>query len=263
MTVVFPTPGSPVRKILADFILEQTQSELLTSETHGRFKSPMPEVAGVDDAGRGPIIGPLVIAGVILPTDRIRELVNMGVKDSKMLTPLTRTELEKRIKLVAKKISVREIQPRDIDEVVLHGTKLRKLNFLEARVMADVINDLHPSEVYVDASDVNEKRYGETILDFLSNDLKKIKIVSEHHADRTYPVVSAASILAKVHRDEVITQLHKKYGDFGSGYITDPKTMNFLRDYRLHHNKFPPIVRLSWKTTKEIENELAQSRLGT
>ena len=221
------------------------------------------EIAGVDDAGRGPIIGPLVIAGVILSTEQIPELVRLGVRDSKMLTSMTRTELAKRIKLITRKISIREIQPKEIDEVVFHGVKLRKLNFLEARVMAEVINDLRPSEVYVDASDVNEKRYGETILDFLSNDLKTIRIISEHHADRTYPIVSAASILAKVHRDEVITGLHEKYGDFGSGYITDPKTMSFLRNYRCHHDGFPPIVRLSWKTTKEIEDELAQSRLGT
>ena len=219
------------------------------------------DIAGVDDAGRGPVIGPLVIAGVLLPRERVRELVSMGVKDSKMLSPHTRTELEKRIRLLAKRVSVREIQPRDIDDVVLHGGKLKKLNFLEARVMADVINELRPSEVYVDASDVNEDRYGETVLDFLSSDLK-VKIVSEHHADRTYPVVSAASIVAKVHRDEVIRQLHDEYGDFGSGYVTDPKTMDFLRTYRRHHDSFPPIVRISWKTVREVEAELSQSRLG-
>jgi ribonuclease HII len=219
-------------------------------------------IAGVDDAGRGPIIGPLVIAGVLLPADHIRQLISMGVKDSKMLTPSTRTELAKRIKLIAKQVSVREIQPRDIDEVVLHGARLRKLNFMEAKVMAEVINELRPTEVYVDASDVNEKRYGENIREFLSNDLKKIRMVSEHHADRTYPAVAAASIIAKVHRDAAIAQLHQEYGDFGSGYITDPKTMKFLRSYRLEHDRFPPIVRISWKTAKEIENELAQSRLG-
>ena len=129
--------------------------------------------------------------------------------------------------------------------------------------MAEVINELHPPEVYVDASDVNEKRYGEDIRSFLTDDLKAIKIISEHHADRNYPQVSAASIIAKVHRDEVIDQLHAEYGDFGSGYITDQKTMNFLRTYRQCHNAYPPIVRLSWKTAKEIENELAQFRFRT
>ena len=214
--------------------------------------------AGVDDAGRGPIIGPLVIGGVALPRDRIRDLLNLGVKDSKLLTPNTRTQLAEGIRGLVSGIKLSEIQPREIDDVVLHGRKLRKLNFLEARVMAEVINELHPSEVYVDASDVNEKRYGDDIRSFLMDELKPIKIISEHHADRNYPQVSAASIIAKVHRDKVIDQLHVEYGDFGSGYITDPKTMKFLRSYRQSHDSYPPIVRLSWKTAKEIENEIAQ-----
>jgi ribonuclease HII len=222
----------------------------------------MDDTAGVDDAGRGPIIGPLVIGGVVLPRECIKDLLSMGVKDSKLLTPNTRTHLAERIRVLATRISLREIQPKEIDDVVLHGGKLRKLNYLEARVMAEVINELRPSEVYVDASDVNEKRYGEDVRSFLTNELKTIKIVSEHHADRNYPPVSAASIIAKVHRDLVIENLHAEYGDFGSGYITDPKTMRFLRDYRRLHDAYPPIVRLSWKTAKQIEDELIQSRLG-
>ena len=214
--------------------------------------------AGIDDAGRGPIIGPLVIGGVSLPRDRVRELLNLGVKDSKLLTPSTRTRLAERIRGLVSRMSLREIQPKEIDDVVLHGRKLRRLNFLEAKVMAEAINELRPSEVYVDASDVNEERYGNDIRGFLTDELKAIKIISEHHADRNYPQVSAASIIAKVHRDEVINRLHAEYGDFGSGYITDQRTMEFLRKYRRSHDAYPPIVRLSWKTAKEIENELAQ-----
>jgi len=216
--------------------------------------------AGIDDAGRGPIIGPLVIGGVALPRNRIRDLVDLGVKDSKLLTPNTRTRLAESIRGLVSRMCLREIQPKEIDDVVLHGRKLRKLNFLEAKVMADVINELRTAEVYVDASDVNEKRYGEDIRGFLNEDLKSIRIISEHHADRNYPQVSAASIIAKVHRDSVIHQLHAEYGDFGSGYITDQKTMDFLRRYRQSHDSYPPIVRLSWKTAKEIEDDLAQVR---
>jgi len=216
--------------------------------------------AGIDDAGRGPIIGPLVIGGVALPRDRIKDLIDLGVKDSKLLTPNTRTRLAESISGLVSRMCLREIQPKEIDDVVLHGRKLRKLNFLEAKVMADVINELRTAEVYVDASDVNEKRYGEDIRGFLNEDLKSITIISEHHADRNYPQVSAASIIAKVHRDSVIHQLHAEYGDFGSGYITDQRTMNFLRRYRQSHDSYPPIVRLSWKTAKEIEDGLAQVR---
>ena|SRR5208283_328056 len=219
-------------------------------------------IAGIDDAGRGPIIGPLVIAGVLIREDEKTKLANLGVKDSKMLTPESRTRLSAKIRAFTSTISVHEIQPKEIDDVVLHAEKLRKLNYLEAKVMAQVVKDLKPSKVYVDASDVNETRYGENIRGFLQEELKNIRIISEHHADRTYPIVSAASIIAKVTRDSVIANLHLHYGDFGSGYITDPKTIEFLKSWRRTHTEFPPIVRLSWKTIKQIEDEVAQSRLG-
>ena len=219
-------------------------------------------IAGVDDAGRGPIIGPLVVAGVLMGEDRDRELLAMGVKDSKLLTPEVRTQLAPKVRALATKVSAVEVQPKEIDEVVLHGGKLRKLNFLEAQLMAQVITELSPEEVYVDASDVNEQRYGETIREFLPAALRKIKVVSEHHADRTYPVVSAASIIAKVKRDEAVEALRREYGNFGSGYITDARTLNFLREWRRTHDEYPPIVRLSWKTIKEIEREFGQSILG-
>ena len=219
-------------------------------------------IAGIDDAGRGPIIGPLVIAGVLIREDEKTKLAKLGVKDSKMLTPESRTRLFAKIRAFTSTISVHKIEPEEIDDVVLRAEKLRKLNYLEAKVMAQVVKDLKPSKVYVDASDVNETRYGENIREFLPEELKNIKIVSEHHADRTYPIVSAASIIAKVTRDAVIANLHLQYGDFGSGYITDPKTIEFLKSWRRTHTEFPPIVRLSWKTIKQIEDEVAQSRLG-
>lgn len=219
------------------------------------------KVAGIDDAGRGPIIGPLIIAGVLVTDEQIDNLRTLGVKDSKLLTPARRTELAKEIRKIATKASLVDAQPKEIDEVVLHGGKLKKLNFLEAKMMAHVIDDLAPEEVYVDASDVNEERYGQWIAEFLQGDPTRIRIISKHHADRIYPVVSAASILAKVRRDEDIEALRREYGDFGSGYITDPRTLDFLRDWRRTHREYPPIVRLSWRTIKQIEQELGQSRL--
>ena len=137
------------------------------------------------------------------------------------------------------------------------------MNYLEARMMANVLTDLVPLEAYVDASDVNEARYGNDIREFLPETLKGIRIISEHHADRTFPVVSAASIIAKVRRDALVAELHDEYGDFGSGYITDPKTMSFLRRWRQTHPEYPPIVRMSWKTIRELESEIGQTRLGT
>jgi ribonuclease HII len=218
-------------------------------------------IGGVDDAGRGPVIGPLVLAGILMTEDRSQEFRALGVRDSKLLTPEARTALAPKIRHLASKVSTVEVQPKEIDEVVLHGGRLRRLNYLEAKAMAEVIQQLAPEKVYVDASDVNEARYGETIREFLSTDLRNITIISKHHADRTYPIVSAASIIAKVIRDSAVESLREEYGDFGSGYITDPKTVDFLREWRRTHREYPPCVRLSWKTIKDIEREIGQSRI--
>jgi len=229
----------------------------------GLFNTMAKLIAGVDDAGRGPIIGPLVIAGVLVPEEQQKELWELGVRDSKLLTPVTRTQLNAKIRATVVKFSLVEAQPKEIDDFVLHGGRLRRLNYLEARMMATVLSDLAPSEAYVDASDVNEARYGADIREFLPESLKGMRIVSEHHADRTFPVVSAASIIAKVRRDALVDELRDQYGDFGSGYITDPKTMSFLRSWRQTHSEYPPIVRMSWKTVRELEGEIGQTRLGT
>jgi ribonuclease HII len=220
-------------------------------------------IAGVDDAGRGPIIGPLVIAGVLIDEDRVRELVSIGVKDSKLLTPQSRSDLAEKIQRIASKISYDQLSPAEIDEVVLRGKRLQKLNFLEARSMAKVIADLKPKAVWVDASDVKPERYARQILDELPTSLKRTVLISEHKADRRYPIVSAASIMAKVRRDSEISKLWEDYGNFGSGYVTDPRTIRFLKEWRRTHPDYPPIVRRSWKTLKKIESDLAQTKLTT
>ncbi len=218
-------------------------------------------VAGLDDAGRGPIIGPLVIAAVLTDEEKVRELVKIGVKDSKLLTPEARSSLAEKIQRIATKVAYVEISPAEIDEVVLKGRRLQKLNFLEAKSMAKLIAELKPARVWVDASDVKPERYARQILDELPSSLKRIVLVSEHKADRKYPIVSAASIMAKVKRDAEISKLWEEYGNFGSGYVTDPNTIMFLKEWRQKHDYYPPIVRKSWKTLREIESDLTQTRL--
>ncbi|OLB46819.1 ribonuclease HII [archaeon 13_2_20CM_2_53_6] len=174
-------------------------------------------VCGVDDAGRGPVIGPLVIAGITIDEKKIDELRSLGVKDSKMLIAL-----------------------------------------LEAKVMAQVIEKLKPDVAYVDSSDTRTDRFKNNILDRLTF---TPRIVSEHKADINYAVVSAASIMAKVRRDTRIDELKRQYGEIGSGYAHDPATARFLRDYYSKHGDFPPIVRRSWKTLRNIVADLAQTSL--
>jgi ribonuclease HII len=207
-------------------------------------------VCGVDDAGRGSVIGPLVIAGVLVDNKEIDKLVNLGVKDSKLLSPARRQQLAPEIVKIAKSHHVVFLSPAEIDEVVKTGSKLHRLNRLEAHAMAEVITFLRPDVAYVDASDVLPKRYAEHIAEKVPF---KIQIVSEHKADRTYPVVSAASIIAKVERDNAIAELTKTYGNLGSGYSSDPETITFLEDWIKMHGSYPEHVRKSWAPARKIK----------
>jgi len=217
-------------------------------------------VAGVDDAGRGSVIGPLVIAGVLMKEEDIPKLVQLGVKDSKLLSPHRRETLAPEIRRIAKNYHVIKLQPKEIDRVVETGRKLHRLNRLEAQTMAKIIETLKPDIAYVDASDVLEQRFKEHILEELPF---KIPIISEHKADRTYPVVSAASIIAKVERDKEIAELTRKYGDLGCGYPTDNKTIEFLQQCLKKLDEYPEFVRKSWKPAKKAktENDAHQAKL--
>ena len=155
-------------------------------------------------------------------------------------------------------VSVVELPPNEIDEFVLKGRKLRKLNYLEAIAMAKVIKKLNPTIAYVDSSDVRAERFANDILGLLP---RKIRIVSEHHADEKHPVVSAASIIAKVTRDQRIDEIRKLHGEFGSGYPSDPRTIHFLRAWFRRNGSFPDFVRKSWKTATTIEQEVRQTTL--
>ena len=217
-------------------------------------------IAGVDDAGRGSVIGPLVIAGVLIKEEELPKLIQLGVKDSKLLSPHRREKLAMKIKQLVQKYSVIKISPEEIDEVVEKGRKLHKLNRLEAHTMAKVIEMLKPDTAYVDASDVLEERFKEHILECLPF---RVEVVSEHKADRKYPVVSAASIIAKVERDMEIVELASVHGDFGSGYPSDPRTMSFLQQCLEKKGEYPEFVRKSWKPAKKTkaENDSCQKKL--
>ncbi|MFB5630582.1 MAG: ribonuclease HII [Nitrosopumilaceae archaeon] len=200
-------------------------------------------ICGVDDAGRGSLLGPLVIAGVSLQRSKIRKLSSMGIRDSKKLTPAARERLYKKIIEFADNYYVARIYPKMIDRSV----RKHQLNSLEAKYMAKVISKLQPNISYVDSCDVNPKRYGKEI----DKMAKKGKIRSYHHADSRFVIVSAASIIAKVNRDKAIAKLQKEH-DLGSGYPSDKKTMNFVSDYISLNKKIPSFVRKSWKPVQKM-----------
>lgn len=198
-------------------------------------------VCGVDDAGRGSVLGPLVIAGISIQRSKIKYLSKIGVRDSKQLSPARRESLYEKIIDIVDDYYVARISPRLIDQSV----RKNQLNNLEAQYMAKVISKLKPDSSYVDSCDVNPVRFGKKI----SKLAQSGRIYSRHHADSKFVVVSAASIVAKVNRDKEIEKLRKKY-DLGSGYPSDSKTMQFVRNWIFTHRKTPQFVRASWKPVR-------------
>ena len=205
-------------------------------------------ITGLDEAGRGPVLGPLVIAGVTFQEDI--DLVKYGVRDSKKLTPKRREVLAEKIKETAVAYEIIVIPAIDIDDM----RKVMTLNEIEVNGFAKVINKLKPEVVYVDSADVNEKRFGN---DILSNLSFKPEIISKHKADDIYPVVSAASILAKTRRDEEVRRIGVELESrlnmpLGSGYPADPVTERFLIAWVDKYGSLPPYTRHSWKTAMDI-----------
>jgi ribonuclease HII len=213
-------------------------------------------IGGVDEAGRGSIIGPLVVAGVSVRESKVAKLKEMGVKDSKQLTRQARERLYDEIVSIADHYHVHTIKSTEVDSHVLQ----RGLNRLEARAMAHVIGKMKVDEVYVDCCDTNPERYREHIAGHLKS-VPPAKIHSMHHADRINVVVSAASVLAKITRDFEIQKIRKRYRDIGSGYPSDEKTMLFIRNW-VEEKKVPPaFARKSWKPLRIMLEGMEQRTL--
>jgi ribonuclease HII len=208
-------------------------------------------VAGIDEAGRGPVIGPLVLAGVLFPKEKLQDLVDIGAKDSKRLTPKRRRELSVLIENTAQKFAYVEISPEEIDGRVSRGISL---NRLEAEKIAYIIKDLHPDQVYVDCPDANPAKFTELLQNLVAS--KEIRIVATHFADESIPIVSAASIIAKVRRDLRIKELADKLGDIGSGYPSDPKTKKYIEKVlrrKTTSETMPKFLRSTWKTITKTD----------
>lgn len=202
-------------------------------------------ICGADDAGRGPVIGPMVLAGVLASEDDIQKLQALGIKDSKLLTPKQRENLYDKIIKTVKSYKIVQFSPKEIDDALKSSTL--NLNWLEALGFADIINALNPDKAIIDCPSTNTKAYSSYLKQHLKQDTM---LKCEHKADFNYAIVGAASILAKVTRDREIEKIKEKIKiDFGSGYPSDPKTKEFLQKY---HSKFPEIFRKTWATYKNI-----------
>jgi ribonuclease HII len=217
---------------------------------------------GVDDAGRGPVIGPMVLAGCLLDQETEDLLKKLGVKDSKQLTQARREYLEKIIKEKAIAYKVLFVSPEKIDSSKDQGTKL---NELEAKMAARIINVLNDKKtkisVILDCPSTTISKWRDYLITKIHH-LQNLEISCEYKADVNHVSVSAASVLAKCLRERKMAKLKEKYGDeIGSGYSSDPATQKFLSKYAEKY-KDDGIFRKSWITWQNAVKALGQRTLN-
>ena len=209
-------------------------------------------ICGVDEAGRGPVMGPMVVAGVAVESDV--PLRQLNVRDSKKLSPERREALAPEIRKISR-YEILIIPAADIDAMREQMT----LNEFEAKLFATVIERLRPEVAYVDSADVDEFTFRKAIAVNLPFE---IEIVSKHEADDLFPVVSAASILAKVTRDAEMRRIEAELGaKIGSGYPHDQETIQFLVKWLDEKGTLPPHTRASWDTAKRLLSAAATRKL--
>lgn len=210
-------------------------------------------ICGVDEAGRGPVIGPLIVAGVLVKEDS--ELIEMRVRDSKKISPERRERLAEKIKKISR-YEIIEVPAKEIDSLREEMT----LNALEAKLFATVIERLRPTIAYVDSADANAEEFKRKILKELSF---SVELISRHGADDIYPVVSAASILAKSRRQKEMRKIEAEIGErIGSGYPADLITMKFLKRWVKKKGSLPPHTRSSWETSIKLLFNMKIKQLG-
>lgn len=212
-------------------------------------------ICGIEEAGRGPVVGPMVMCGIVIDEINLSKFKEIGAKDSKLLTRLQREKLFEKIKKTAKAYEIILVSAQEIDEVLESDSM--NLNWLEAKYTAEIINKLNPVKVILDCPSNNIKEYTRYVKKLLKNN---VEIIAEHKADVNHPIVGAASILAKVTRDREIDKIKKDIKiDFGSGYPSDPKTAEFLKK---NWNKYPEIFRKNWYPYKKVVLDQNQKKMG-
>lgn len=216
---------------------------------------------GIDDAGRGPVIGPMVLAGCLIDEKIATKFKKWGVRDSKQLTPKRREFLAQKIKDEAETF---EVVLADANEISTKQDSGTNLNMLEAEKAAKIINKINKSnkkiKVIIDCPSTSIIKWRDFLMVKIK-DLSNLEIVCEHKADKNHVSVSAASILAKSAREEEMDKLKEKYGkEIGSGYTSDPKTKKFLTK-NVNHHKNSGIFRKNWSTWKKAQAKTEQKKL--
>ncbi len=213
-------------------------------------------IAGVDEAGRGPALGPMVLAVVLASKEQEEALKELKVKDSKLLKKSEREYLEKKIKETVEDYAIAIVHPKELDGLM----DRRSLNEIEAMKIGAMLNSLKqkPEVLIADSPDLIEQNFAKRIKKYFC---EPILIRAEHFADKNHAVVSAASIIAKVARDREIEKLKQEFGDIGSGYSHDPKTREFIEKYIENNNCLPSCARKNWQTSMNALDKKFQKRL--
>lgn len=218
----------------------------------------MAKVLGIDEAGRGPVIGSMFIGGFMVDEEELDKVEDLGVKDSKKLSDKKRERLAKELRNKGETF-LEEIEGSEIDEL----REVMSLNEIEIQGFCNVIERSDADKIFVDLPEPNGERFINKMKRELPTRFRERDFVAEHGADDTYPVVSAASIIAKSARENHVEKLHSKYGyDFKSGYPHDKPTINFLEKYVEEKGELPSETRRSWSTAERILKESGQSDLG-
>lgn len=206
---------------------------------------------GIDEAGKGPALGPMIAACVRVPDESV---LPTGIDDSKRLAPAERERLARTLREDERvAVGIAAIEPDRIDAPETDMNSLTVAAHAEAatpvveRGMAGIC----------DAGDVDAARFVRRVTECLP---EGVSLAGEHGADEVHAIVGAASVVAKVERDTRIRALESEYGAVGSGYPSDPTTREFLSSYVAEHGELPDCARASWKT---CEDALAAAQQGT
>ncbi|MDR3206406.1 MAG: ribonuclease HII [Candidatus Methanoplasma sp.] len=209
-------------------------------------------ICGIDEAGRGPAMGPLVVGAVFARDDAsFRE---MGVRDSKKLSPAVREKLYSLIEKECESFVTVIASAADIDE----RRKRQSLNEIEMDMFAEAALRIPADIVYADCPDVDESRFSWAMSARIG-----AKVVAEHKADDAYPIVSAASIVAKVVRDRMMLDISEEFGtDVGSGYPSDRRTMDFIEKWIKENGRPPTHTRCSWEPVIRLMSVSKNTRIS-
>jgi len=218
------------------------------------------QVLGIDEAGRGPVLGSMFIGGVLVDSADMDALTDLGLKDSKQLTDTTREAFVPEITELAAATQVQEVTANEIDEL----RQIMSLNMIEINGFATLIEELEPDKVFIDLPEPDGDRFAKKLRNQLpdSEQFQDLAIVAEHAADAEYPIVAAASILAKSQREAHVADLRERYdATFDSGYSHDTATITFLEEYVQDHGELPDAARASWATARRITEDHEQQGL--